>query len=105
MHAGSLQLCPTLYNPVGCGLPGFSVREVLPECIPILECIGQYWLPYPSRALYFLLPWPPNPLSNWCCQNPCNPSSTPAPLRGKHKPSRAASGAKPQWMTHMERWK
>ena len=22
----------------------------------ILECIGQYWLPYPSRALYFLLP-------------------------------------------------
>ena len=67
----------------------------------ILEHIGQYWLPYPSRALYFLLPWPPNPLSNWCCQNPCNPSSTPAPLRGKHKPSRAASGAKPQWTSHM----
>ena len=22
----------------------------------ILEHIGQYWLPYPSRALYFLLP-------------------------------------------------
>ena len=22
----------------------------------ILECIGQYWLPYTSRALYFLLP-------------------------------------------------
>ena len=22
----------------------------------ILERIGQYWLPYPSRALYFLLP-------------------------------------------------
>ena len=22
----------------------------------ILKCIGQYWLPYPSRALYFLLP-------------------------------------------------
>ena len=22
----------------------------------ILEPIGQYWLPYPSRALYFLLP-------------------------------------------------
>jgi len=22
----------------------------------ILECIGQYWFPYPSRTLYFLLP-------------------------------------------------
>ena len=22
----------------------------------ILELIGQYWFPYPSRALYFLLP-------------------------------------------------
>ena len=27
MHAGSLQQCPTLCNPVGCGLPGFSVSE------------------------------------------------------------------------------
>ena len=65
----------------------------------ILEHIGQYWLPYPSRALYFLLPWPPTPLSTWCCQNPCNPSScttsTPGPHRGKPKSSRAASGANP----------
>ena len=35
----------------------------------ILEHTGQYWLPYPSRALYFLLPKPPTPLSTWCCQN------------------------------------
>ena len=39
------------------------------------------------------------PLSTWCCQNPCNPSScttsTPGPHRGKPKPSRAASGANP----------
>ena len=27
MHSGSLQSCPTLCNPVDCGLPGFSVRE------------------------------------------------------------------------------
>ena len=27
----------------------------------ILERIGQYWLPYPSRALYFLLPLAANP--------------------------------------------
>jgi len=54
MHAGSLELCPTLYDLVNCGLPGISVRRVLQA--RILECIGQYWLPYPSRALYFLLP-------------------------------------------------
>ena len=73
MHAGSLWLCPTLCVPVVCGLPGLSVRGFLQA--GILECIGQYWLPYPSRALYFLLPWPPTPLSTWCCQNPCNLSS------------------------------
>ena len=27
----------------------------------ILEHIGQYWLPYPSRELYFQLPSPPTP--------------------------------------------
>ena len=65
----------------------------------ILELIGHYLLPYPSRALYFLLPKPPTPLSTWCCQNPCGPSScttsTPGPHRGKPKFSRAASGANP----------
>ena len=49
------------------------------------------------------------PLSTWCCQNPCNPTScttsTPGPHRGKPKPSRAASGAKPQWTIHMQSWK
>ena len=27
MHTESLQLCPTLCDPVDCGLKGFSVRE------------------------------------------------------------------------------
>ena len=65
----------------------------------ILECTGQYWLTYPSRALYFMLPWLPTPLSTWCCHNPCNPSScitsTPGPHWGRPKSSRAASGANP----------
>ena len=104
MRTESLQLCPTLCNPVDCGLPGFSVRERVLQ-VRILEHIGQDWLPYLFRALYFLLPWPPTPLSTWCCQNPCDPSScttfTSGPHRGKAKPSRAASGAKPQWTTHM----
>ena len=66
----------------------------------------EYWSgvplpspPYPSKALYFLLPLPPTPLSTGCYQNLCNPgsctTSTPGPHRGKHKSSRAASGANP----------
>ena len=67
MHAGSLQLCPALCRPVDCGLPGLSVKGVLQG--RILEGTGQYWLSYPSRALYFLLPYLPTPLNTWCCQN------------------------------------
>ena len=104
MCTGSLWSCPTLCDPVDCGLPGFSVRERVLQ-VRILEHIGQDWLPYLFRALYFLLPWPPTPLSTWCCQNPCDPSScttfTPSPHRSKPKPSRTASGAKPQWTIHM----
>ena len=47
---GRVQLC----GPADYGLPGFYVRGVLQA--RILECFGQYWLPCPSRALYFLLP-------------------------------------------------
>ena len=97
VHAGLFQSCPTLCSTGDHGLPGFSVSRVLQG--RILESIGQYWLPYPSRVLYFLLPYPPTPLSTWCCQNPCNPSScttsTPGPHRGRPKSSRAASGASP----------
>ena len=69
---------------------------------------GVYWpilVAIPSRALYFLLPYLPTPLSTWRCQNPWDPStcttSTPGPHRSKPKPSRAASEAKPQWMIPM----
>jgi len=60
MSAGSLWSCSTLCNPVDCDLPGFSVREGVLQA-RILERIGQYSLPYPSRALYFLLPYLPAP--------------------------------------------
>ena len=55
VHVGLLQECLTLCDPVDCGLPGFSVREGVLQA-GILERIGQYWLPYPSGALYFQLP-------------------------------------------------
>ena len=53
MRSGLLWSCSTICDPVDCGLSGFSVRGV--RQARILECIGQHWLPYPSRALYFLL--------------------------------------------------
>ena len=49
-----------------------------------MEHTGQYWFPYPSRAQYFLLAWLPTPLSTWCCQNPCNPSSCTTSTPGPH---------------------
>ena len=97
VHKGSLRLCPTLCDPAHCGLPGFSIRGTLQA--RILEHFGHYWLPYPSRALYFLLPQLPTPLSIWCCQNPCNPTSCTAsaisPLWDRSKSSRAAAQANP----------
>ena len=44
--------------------------------------------------LYLLLPSSPTPLSTWCCQNPCNPSSCTTSTSGPHR-------GKPQWMIHM----
>ena len=89
MHAGSLQLCRTLCDPVDCGLPGFSVGGVLQA--RILECIGQCWLPSPSRALHVLLPSLTTPLSNWCCQSSCDPSSCTTFMLNSHW-GRAATG-------------
>ena len=82
MHTGLLRWCPTLWpcrlaSPAS--LSGMGVLQAR-----ILEGIGQYWLPYLSRALYFLLPYPPTPLSAWCCQNPCAPSSCTTSTPGPH---------------------
>ena len=98
MRAGSLWLCPTLCDPVTVACQASLSGGVLQA--RILERIGQCWLPYPSRALYFLLPWPSTPLRTWSCQNPCDPSScttsSPGPHRGQTQGSRAASGASPR---------
>ena len=48
---GRVQLC----SAVEYGLPDFSIIEGILQA-RIMVCIGQYWLPYPSGALYFLLP-------------------------------------------------
>ena len=67
MHTGLFQSCPTLCNPVDCGLPGFSVKETVLQA-GILECIGHpllehYISYYPSRQPpeYLVLPEPLQP--------------------------------------------
>ena len=95
MHAGSLLSCPALCDPVGYGLPGFSVQGLLQA--RMLECLVQFQLLYPSRPLYFLLSQTSTPLSTWCYQNPCHLSNFTTSILGLHlgkpKSSRAASGA------------
>ena len=102
---GSPQFCPTLCDPAGCGLPGFSVTGVLQA--RILECIGQYLMPYPSRSLYFLLPWPPNP-EYLVLPEPLGPKQLhhlhtwPSP--GQTHVLQGSLRSKPQWKTRMQSW-
>ena len=91
----SLQPCGLWTVACHASLSGMGVLQAR-----ILECIGQYWLLHPSRALYFLLHQSPTPLSIWwCCKKPCDPSScttsTPGPHWVRPKSSRTASGANP----------
>ena len=98
MHTGSLQLCLDSLQPCwlwparllcqGGGSPSKNTGAYLPVLVAIT-----------FKSTVFSAALATNPLSTWCCQNPCNPSScttsTPGPHRGKPKPSRAASGANP----------
>ena len=95
--------CPDLYNPVACQT-SLSERGV-PQA-RTLDYIGQYWLPYPSRALCFLVPQLPTLLRTRCYQNPSNPSSctipTPGPHRTKPKCSRKPQEQSPGDDPHAE---
>ena len=48
MHVKFLQLCPTLCNPRGCSLPGFSVHEILQarilDWVAMPSSRGSSWL-------------------------------------------------------------
>ena len=73
----------------------------------ILECNGQYLMPYPSRSLYFLLPWPPNP-EYLVLPEPLGPKQLhhlhtwPSP--GQTQVLQGSLRSKPQWTTRMQSW-
>ena len=76
MQTGSLRWCPTLCDPIDCGLPALSVRGVLQA--RILELIGQYWLPYQEHHIFCCPsrqpPWVPG-----AARNPANQAAVPPP--------------------------
>ena len=56
MHAKSLQLCPTLCNPIDCSLPGSSVHEIFQarilEWVTMPSSRGSSWHRDQSRVSY-----------------------------------------------------
>ena len=104
IHAGSLWLCPTLCDPVDCGLPGFSVRDgVLQARIP--ERIGHTGCHTLLEHYISYCPSQNTPRSTWCCQNPCDSSICTSSTPGPHPSPRETQvlqdslRSKPQWMT------
>ena len=101
---GSVRLTVTLWTVAR--QASLSLRGVLQA--RILERIGQYWWPYPSRALfpaalaskspeYLVLPVPLQPkqlhhLHTW-------------PSLGQTQVLQGRLRSKPPWMAHIQRWK
>ena len=98
MHAASLWSRSTLCNPVDCGLPGFSVREGFSsqEYRTVLANTGCHALlkhyisccPAANPPEYLVL----HHLHTWASL-------------GQTQVLQGSLRSKPQWMTHMQRWK
>ena len=106
-RAGSLRSCPTLCDPVDCGLSGFSVRRGSPgknteAYWPILVAISFSSTIFPAALAantpeYLVLSEPLRPkqlhhLHTW-------------PLQGQTQVLQGSLRSKLQWMTHIQRWK
>ena len=105
MHVEFLWSCPTLCDPVDCGLPDFCQGVLQAR---LLECIGQFWLTYHSRALY------PAALAANTPEYLVLPESLQAkqlhylctcPSLGQTQVLQGSLRSKPQWMIHRQRWK
>ena len=108
MCSGLFLSCPTLCDSVECGLTAFFVRGVLQA--RILERIGQYWLPYSSRALYFLLSYSASNSPEYLVlPEPLGPKQLHYlhtwPSQEQTQVLQGSLRSKSQWKTHMQRWK
>ena len=106
-RAGSLRSCPTLCDPVDCGLSGFSVRRGSPgknteAYWPILVAISFSSTIFPAALAantpeYLVLSEPLRPkqlhhLHTW-------------PSQGQTQALQGSLRSKRQWVTHMQGWK
>ena len=103
MHTRSLQSRPTLFDPVDCGLPGFSVRDGVLQA-RILECIGQDGLPYPLE--HYISCCPGHQLSRvtGAARIPVTQAAAPSPhlaLTGANPVPPGQPQEQTQWMTHI----
>ena len=107
MCAGSLLFCLIICGPVDCGLPGFSVRGGSPG-----KNTGAYW------PILVAIPFWSTIFPAALAANPPKYLELPEPLQRKQLhhlhtwPSQGHTQAlqgslrsKPQWTTHMQRWK
>ena len=99
MCTGSLRSCPTLCDPVDCGLPGFSVGGFSRQ---------EYWSVLANTGCHILLEHcisccPRCQLSTCCCQNPCDPSSCTTSTPGPHKGTHPSPPRQPQEQTPVDK--
>ena len=106
MYKGPLWSCPTLCNPVECGLPGFSVMRF---------CRQEYWNVLANTGCHTLL----EHCISWClshqhlwvpgaARTPGSQAATPHPTwssLGQTQVLQCSLSSTPQWMTHLQRWK
>ena len=108
MQAGLLQSCPTLCDPIDYGLPGFSFRLGGGGC-----CWQEDWSVLANNGCHTLLE---HYIS--CCPSHQPPEYLvlPEPLQpkqlhhlhtsqGQTQALQGSLRSKPQWTTHMQRWK
>ena len=108
VHTGSLQSCPTLCNPVDCGLPGFSVREGGSPG----KNTGAYWpilVSIPFKSTIFPAALAANSPEFLVLPEPLQPKQLPHlhtwPSQVQIQVLQGSLRSKPQWVTHMQRWK
>ena len=106
--AGLLWSCLTLCNPVGCGLPGFSVTErgfsrqeyrnalANTGCLPFLSSIISY---FPSCQF----PWAPGAARTLQSKQLHHLHTWPS--QGQTQVLQGSLRSKPHWTTHMQRLK
>ena len=108
MYAGLLQSCPTLCDPLDCGLPGFSLRE---RGSPgkNTEVYWQILVAIPYESTVYPASLAANSPDDLVLPEPLQPKQLHHlhtwPSQRQTQVLQGSLRSKPQWTTHMWRWK